>query len=60
MYLAGGITAKNFDAFDNFHDEFVNNEVYQDLLEDIPVHLITNYDISLIGCAYALFAKGLI
>lgn len=54
VYIAGGIAAKNTDAFRGFADEFVKNEVYQDLLKNIPIYLITNYDISLIGCAYAL------
>jgi glucokinase len=58
VYIAGGIAAKNIDSFNNFFDEFVNNEVYHELLKDIPVHLITNYDISLIGSAYALMARG--
>ena len=60
VYIAGGIAAKNTDAFNNFFDEFVKNEVYHELLKDIPVYLITNYDISLIGSAYALVANGLI
>ncbi len=60
VYIAGGIAAKNKESFSGFVAEFVRNEVYHDLLEDIPVHLITNYDISLIGSAYALSAQKLI
>ncbi|WP_455392902.1 glucokinase [[Eubacterium] cellulosolvens] len=54
VYIAGGIAAKNTDSFIGFFDEFVKNEVYHELLKDIPVHLLTNYDIGLIGSAYAL------
>jgi glucokinase len=60
VYIAGGIAAKNTDAFRGFADEFVKNEVYHEFLREIPIYLITNYDISLIGCAYALLVQNYI
>lgn len=54
VYLAGGIAAKNPEVFSDFFEEFVKNEIYEHILRDMPVYLITNYDISLIGAAYAL------
>ncbi len=60
MYLAGGIAAKNHDMFpDVFMKEFTRHPLpqYQELLQKIPVHLITNYDISLKGAALASIAK---
>jgi glucokinase len=54
LYIAGGIAAKNTESFSNFFKEFIKNEQFSDILKDIPVHIITNYDISLIGAAYAL------
>lgn len=54
LYIAGGIAAKNQDSFKKFIPEFIKNDTYKGILKNIPVHLITNYDISLIGAAYAL------
>ncbi len=54
VYIAGGIAAKNQDSFKDFMKEFIKNDTYQGILKNIPVFLITNYDISLIGAAYAL------
>ena len=52
MYLAGGIASKNPDFFTNgkFMQEFEINYKYTSLLKEIPVFLITNYNISLFGC----------
>jgi glucokinase len=60
VYIAGGIAAKNTESFTRFLDEFQKNEVYHELLKDIPIHLITNYDISLIGSTYALIVRKFI
>ncbi len=54
IYIAGGIAAKNHGSFNEFFEEFIRNEVYEHILRDIPIYLITNYNISLIGAAYAL------
>jgi glucokinase len=54
LYIAGGIAAKNVDSFSRFYSEFIKHDTYSDILKKMPIHLITNYDISLIGAAYAL------
>ncbi len=54
LFIAGGIAAKNPDFFGRFMEEFIKNETYQALLEDVPVQLITDYYISPVGAAYAL------
>jgi glucokinase len=60
LYIAGGIAAKNVDSFKKFYSEFIKHDTYQDILKKIPIHLITNYDISLIGAAYALRVNNFI
>ncbi len=52
MYIAGGIAAKNLDIFRDggFMKEFEVNHSMHDVLKDIPVFVITNYDVSLFGC----------
>jgi glucokinase len=52
LYIAGGIAAKNPDAFGEFRKEFVKNEVYGHILRSMPVFLITNPNVGLIGAAY--------
>jgi glucokinase len=42
VYIAGGIAAKNQDSFKGFMKEFIKNDTYQGILENIPVHLIIN------------------
>jgi glucokinase len=55
LYIGGGIAANNYDAFyKEFMKEFVNHDKFRDLLKDIPVYVIKNYDVSLIGAAFAL------
>jgi glucokinase len=54
LYIAGGIAAKNHGSFTDFVEEFIRNEVYENILQNIPIYLITNYNISLTGAAYAL------
>jgi glucokinase len=59
VYLAGGISAANWDIFgETFMDEFIrhSNPIYREFLQRIPVKLIKNYDISLKGAAFALNA----
>lgn len=57
LYIAGGIAAKNTDSFSHFLAEFVRNEEYHSLLKKIPVDIITNYDISTVGAAYAFIIQ---
>ena len=53
VYIAGGIAAKNLHLFEQqgFHDEFINCGKQQQLLQDIPIYVITDYNISLYGAA---------
>lgn len=53
VYLAGGIVAKNPDIFDNgcFMTEFLNNDIFKELLKQTPVSIIMNQDAGLLGAA---------
>ncbi len=53
MYIAGGIAAKNLDFFTDgeFMKEFETNHTQNKVLKDIPVFIVTNYDVSLYGTA---------
>lgn len=53
IYIAGGIAAKNMGLFEQreFIDEFLCNDVHQELLRRIPVRVITDYNVSLYGAA---------
>lgn len=62
VYLAGGIAAANSDLFGaDFTEEFTRHqsERFAALLQEIPVTLINNYDISLKGAAFALKVCGM-
>lgn len=54
IYIAGGIAAKNLPLFelDVFMDEFVNCGKHEEVLADIPIYVITDYNISLYGAAH--------
>jgi glucokinase len=53
MYIAGGIAAKNLSFFQDeaFMNEFETNYAQQKVLKDIPVFVITDYNVSLYGAA---------
>lgn len=55
LYIAGGIAAKNPQWFTTglFEKEFENNyhPNYRRILHDIPIYLITNEDVGLLGAA---------
>lgn len=53
VYLAGGIAAKNPAIFKQkiFQEEFVNNHKQRELLEQIPVFVVADYNVSLYGAA---------
>jgi glucokinase len=53
MYIAGGIAAKNISFFTSgeLMKEFEINHTQHKLLRDIPVFVITNYNVSLFGAA---------
>ncbi len=55
LYIAGGIAAKNREIFvsPEFQVEFLNAEKQRRILEKTPVHVITNYDVSLFGACNA-------
>lgn len=54
IVIGGGIAAKNSGLFGKeFLSEFSNNAVHKALLEKIPIKVITNYDASLLGAAFA-------
>jgi glucokinase len=59
LYIAGGIASKNRDIFssDEFINEFENAFNRTDLLKDIPISVIVNYDVSLYGACYAAMYK---
>lgn len=53
VFLAGGVAAKNRDAFTDgrFVEAFLRKGRFSDLLETIPVDLITNEKVGLMGAA---------
>lgn len=53
VYIAGGIAAKNLPLFElpEFMDEFINCGKQQELLKEVPIYVITDYNISLYGAA---------
>ena len=59
VYIAGGIAAKNLQLFEQkeFMDEFVNCGKQQELLKNIPIYVITDYDISLYGAAEFMYLE---
>lgn len=58
IFLGGGITAANSDVIEKkFVEEFTKHPLYHEMLKNIPISLITNYDVSLKGAAFAFFAQ---
>jgi glucokinase len=59
MYIAGGIAAKNKDLFTvpHFMREFINCGKQKKLLEQVPIYLILNYNVSLYGAAQYLMLR---
>ena len=61
LYLAGGIVGKNIGAFqkDNlFYRTFLETSrpFHRRLLEGIPLYIITDYSVSLLGAAHAAYS----
>jgi glucokinase len=56
IYIAGGIAAHNLPMFQLplFMTEFINCGKQVHLLEEVPIYVITDYNISLYGAAYYL------
>lgn len=55
LYIAGGIAAKNPDMFaiSSFIESFENAYRRDDVLQNIPIYVVVNYDISLLGACYS-------
>lgn len=55
VYIAGGIAEKNANKFSGFLVEFDKHalKTYRDILKEIPIRIITNPDVGLLGAAYA-------
>ncbi|MBI5388769.1 glucokinase [Candidatus Woesearchaeota archaeon] len=55
LYIAGGIAIKNKGIFKSsqFMHEFNASDKMQDVLHRIPIYLLTDYDISMLGACYA-------
>lgn len=61
IYIAGGIAAKNLQLFQlkAFMQEFVNCGKQGYLLKDIPIYVITDYNVSLYGAAQYMLLEGM-
>ena len=59
VYIAGGIAMKNPDLFnlDMFKDELENTFQREELLKNVPIYIINNYDVSLLGACFAASHK---
>lgn len=59
VYIAGGIAAHNVALFElpAFHAEFVNCGKQAKLLEQVPLYVITDYNVSLYGAANYLLLE---
>ncbi|HRN78212.1 MAG TPA: glucokinase [Candidatus Dependentiae bacterium] len=61
VYIAGGIAAKNLPLFQQeiFLHEFVNCGKQQELLKEVPLYVITDYNVSLYGVAAYMILEGM-
>ena len=61
-FIAGGIASKNKEIFKSkeFFDEFENVYRRKEVLKEIPIYIIINYEVSLIGaCLAAMYHSDL-
>lgn len=60
LYIAGGIAVKNKEIFESseFFIEFENVYQRRDILEEIPIYVIVNYDVSLYGACLAAMLQN--
>ncbi len=61
LYIAGGISYKNKEIFDtdDFQKEFTTAYKKSSVLKNIPIYLISNYDVSIYGaCLCAIIELG--
>jgi glucokinase len=61
VYIAGGIAAKNLPLFekDIFMTSFINCGKQQELLKEVPIYVITDYNVSLYGVAEYMLIEGM-
>lgn len=61
VYIAGGIAAKNLPLFekDIFMSAFINCGKQQELLKEVPIYVITDYNVSLYGVAEYMRIEGM-
>ncbi len=53
-YIAGGIAPKNRDIFDNkFVKTFLQSYKLSDVLKKVPIYLVLNYNVGLLGAGFA-------
>jgi len=59
LYIAGGISLKNQDIFstNNFFEEFNSAEHRSDILRKIPIYLIKNPHVGLLGVCFVAMCK---
>jgi glucokinase len=59
LYIAGGIAAKNKEIFisKEFLDEFDHSYRRFEFLSQVPLYVILNYDVSMLGSCYAAVHK---
>jgi len=61
IYIAGGIAVKNKDIFSSkeFFEEFENAQRRSNVLKELPVYVVVNYDVSILGACIAAMHKYL-
>jgi glucokinase len=61
IYICGGIAAKNLELFQlpAFKNEFFNCGKQAELIKQIPIYVITDYNVSLYGAAEYMMLEGL-
>ena len=61
IYIAGGIASHNLDLFKQpaFMQEFINCGKHKELLQQVPLYIITDYNVSLYGTAAYVLLEGL-
>ena len=60
LYIAGGIASKNPSIFstNEFLNEFKNVYRREDILKNVPIYIVKNYDVSLYGACLAAILKN--
>ena len=60
LFLAGGIPSRIIPYLNSrvFLDSFFDKGVMREMMPDVPIHIITNHDIAIIGAAEYLFNES--